>query len=234
MDLWKICQMANTAKCICVVGSGGKTSLLYDLANIYRKQGKTVLVTTTTKMYIPNAYTVLSGDILDIQQKIKQWGFVVAGIPCGDGKMQGFPQSVRKQVLPLADMVLVEADGAKRLPLKMPNDTEPVLPKACDFLVTVVGLSCLGKSLGQVCHRWQLTAEFGYHADMIVTEEMVVDILHKGYATYWSKYAGCMFVNQVDCVTKEQATYFTGKFPITTILGSLQSQKRGITEHETI
>ncbi len=234
MDLWKICQMTQTAKCICVVGSGGKTSLLYHLANAYRKQGKTVLVTTTTKMYIPSAYTVLSGDILEIQQKIKQWGFVVAGIPCQYGKMQGLPKAVWEQVFLMADMILVEADGAKRLPLKMPNDTEPVLPKECDFLVTVVGLSCLGKPLGQVCHRWHLTKDFGYTANTIVTEEMVVHILQKGYATYWRKYAGCVFVNQVDCVTKKQAAYFAKQFPITTILGSLQSQKRGITEHETI
>ena len=37
---------------IAVVGSGGKTSLIRQLAAQYRQEGKTVLITTTTHMYI--------------------------------------------------------------------------------------------------------------------------------------------------------------------------------------
>jgi xanthine dehydrogenase accessory factor len=35
-----------------VVGSGGKTTLIHQLAKQYRKAGKKVFVTTTTKMLI--------------------------------------------------------------------------------------------------------------------------------------------------------------------------------------
>ena len=36
---------------IAVVGSGGKTTLIKQLASRYRREGKTVLVTTTTHMF---------------------------------------------------------------------------------------------------------------------------------------------------------------------------------------
>lgn len=231
MDVLQILKINKTAKCICVVGSGGKTSLLYHLAKCYQKQGKTVLLTTTTKMYLPKENAVLSGDALEIQQKLKQWRLVVAGIPCGNGKIEELPKQIWEKVFPMADVVLVEADGAKRLPLKMPNDTEPVLPKECDFLVTVVGLSCLGKPLAQVCHRWELSR---YHANTIVTEEVAADILRAGYQGYWKKYKGCVFANQVDCVTEKQAERFRKFLQIHCVLGSLQNQREGKTNDETI
>ena len=37
---------------IAVVGSGGKTTLIKKLASQYRAEGKTVLVTTSTHMFI--------------------------------------------------------------------------------------------------------------------------------------------------------------------------------------
>ena len=234
MDFLQKLKIEETAKCICVVGSGGKTSLLYYLAKCYQKQEKTVLLTTTTKMYLPKENAVLSGDALEIQQKLKQWGFVVAGIPCADGKMTGLPKQIWNKVFSMADIVLVEADGAKRLPLKIPNHTEPVLPKKCDFLVTVIGLSCLGKPLVQVCHRWEITSVFGYDANTIVTEEVAADILQKGYQSYWKKYVGCVFANQVDCVNEKQAKHFGELLPVPYVWGSLQNKSEGKTNDETI
>ncbi len=219
--LEKLCVPAY-AKCICVVGSGGKTSLLYHLAKCYQKQGKTVLLTTTTKMYLPKEYAVLSCDVLEISKKLKQWGIVVAGVACGNGKMTGLPKHIWEAVFSMVDIVLVEADGAKRLPLKLPNDTEPVIPEASDFLVTVVGLSSLGEKLYTVCHRWERAAVLGYDADTIVTEKEMANILQAGYQSYWTKYKCCVFANQADCVTQAQAKHFGDFLKVPYVWGSLQ------------
>ena len=161
---------------------------------------------------------------LEIKQKLEQWGFVVAGVACGDGKMAGLPKHIWETAFPMADIVLVEADGAKRLPLKLPNDTEPVIPKACDFLVTVVGLSCLGKKLSMVCHRWQRAGVLGYDANTIVMEKEMANILQMGYQTSWKQYNGCVFANQADCVTKEQARRLRNCLQVPYVWGSLQKE----------
>ena len=46
---------------ISVVGSGGKTTLIKKLAAQYHSEGRSVLVTTTTHMFIENE-TLLSDD----------------------------------------------------------------------------------------------------------------------------------------------------------------------------
>ena len=46
---------------VAVVGSGGKTTLIKNLAQTYRAEGKTVLVTTTTHMFIEED-TLLTDD----------------------------------------------------------------------------------------------------------------------------------------------------------------------------
>ncbi len=41
----------------------------------------------------------------------------------------------------MADLVLVEADGSRRLPVKVPGPNEPVVPKNSDMVLCVLGLS---------------------------------------------------------------------------------------------
>jgi probable selenium-dependent hydroxylase accessory protein YqeC len=45
----------------------------------------------------------------------------------------------------IADVILVEADGAKQCPLKAPNQTEPVIPSSTTWTLAVVGLDGIGK-----------------------------------------------------------------------------------------
>ncbi len=47
------------------------------------------------------------------------------------------------------DCILVEADGAKRKPIKAPADYEPVIPKSTTAVIGVIGLDCLGKAVSE-------------------------------------------------------------------------------------
>ncbi|MFQ9395895.1 MAG: hypothetical protein ACLR2E_20080 [Lachnospiraceae bacterium] len=46
--------------------------------------------------------------------------------------------------------MLVEADGSRRLPLKYPNATEPVVPEDTDLILAVTGLSAPRKRSGEI------------------------------------------------------------------------------------
>ena len=58
-----------------------------------------------------------------------------------------------RQAMKLSDLVLIEADGSKCLPCKVPADHEPVLLPESDIVVAVLGLSALGRSLKECCFR---------------------------------------------------------------------------------
>ena len=96
--------------------------------------------------------------VSEIKEKLERDGFAVAGSVFSEEKMGPLPQAILDEVFSFADVVLVEADGSKRMPLKMPRQGEPVLPETCDFLVTVAGLSALGQPWEQVCHRFALVS----------------------------------------------------------------------------
>ena len=67
---------------IAVVGSGGKTTLIKKLAAQYRAAGKTVLITTSTHMFIEED-TLLTDDAEQIIRVLGEQGCVMAGVPEG-------------------------------------------------------------------------------------------------------------------------------------------------------
>ena len=75
-------------------------------------------------------------------------------------------------------MVLVEGDGARIRPLKIPADHEPVIPPESDAVVAVAGMDALDKPIGEICHRADLVAAFlGKTLEDKVTEADMTAIL---------------------------------------------------------
>lgn len=135
-----------------LIGSGGKTTLLYTLAEELRRQGSVILC-TSTKIRVPDRYPVLTeGDETTIRLALRQHGVVCVGTPYPPEKLSA-PQLPFPVLADLADYVLVEADGAHMLPLKAHADYEPVIPAGTVQTVLVVGMDGLGKPVGEVCHR---------------------------------------------------------------------------------
>ena len=165
---------------VAVVGSGGKTTLIKNLAKKYRAEGKTVLVTTTTHMFI-EADTLLTDDADTILRALEESGYAMAGIPAGE-KIRALSTETFRTVCTHADVVLVEADGSKHMPLKFPNATEPVIPEHTDEIIVVWGPHGLGQPAREVCHRLELVLEcLGIDGDTLITREHVALLLEKGY-----------------------------------------------------
>ncbi len=165
---------------ISVVGSGGKTTLIKNLASRYRSEGKTVLVTTTTHMFLEED-TLLTDDAGAILHALKETGYVMAGIPDGE-KIKPLSRETFDAVCPCADVVLVEADGSKRLPLKYPNTEEPVIPENTEEVIVVCGLNAIGEKAKDVCHRLELVKEcLGIDDNTVITPEHIQKLVTEGY-----------------------------------------------------
>ena len=165
---------------IAVVGSGGKTTLIKGLAAQYRSEGKTVLVTTSTHMFIEED-TLLTDDADTIIQALTETGYAMAGIPDGV-KIKALSQETFAAVCARADVVLVEADGSRGLPLKYPNASEPVIPDGADRILVVWGPPGPDKPARDVCHRLELVLQcLGITEDTRITQAHVDTLLHTGY-----------------------------------------------------
>lgn len=140
---------------IAVVGGGGKSSFIYRYAKLLKDRGFHVGITTTTKL--ENNHPLIS--------VVDRW--IIGGVPSskstimqgGEGsvtlfaksstfeKLYGYnPRGVDNlKKLPHLQVLLVEADGSRGIPLKCPGEDEPVIPDSTDMVVGVLGLSALGE-----------------------------------------------------------------------------------------
>lgn len=165
---------------IAIVGSGGKTTLLHQLAQQYRAEGKSVFVTTTTHMFIEDD-TLLTDDAQLIIQALHEKSYAMAGIPVGN-KISALSSETYDKVCAHADVVLVEADGSKHMPLKFPSENEPVIPHNTDEIYVVCGLHAIGRKAKDVCHRLELVKNcLGIEDDTPITPEHVHKLVLEGY-----------------------------------------------------
>lgn len=136
----------SVERVIAFVGAGGKTTLIQKMAKELQKNGKKVIVTTTTHMYKPD-------DSWD--------GIEVACVPCEaePQKVQGLPRDEYLQLKNKCDVLLVEADGSKHKPLKVPAMYEPAIPEDADLVIGMAGEAAVGLPLKEGCHRPELAAK---------------------------------------------------------------------------
>ncbi len=160
---------------ISIVGAGGKTSLMYCLAKMYSENNMNVLMTTTTHIYKPERYKYAA----DEEQLHKIWGrggIAVMGKPCRDNKLSR-PDNIEKYIA-MADVAVVEADGSRGMPCKVPYDHEPVILDESNMVIGVIGIDSLGKKLKDVCYGSERAAALlGVDEDHILTTSDIAEIL---------------------------------------------------------
>ncbi len=160
---------------ISIVGAGGKTSLMYCLGEMYREKNMNVLMTTTTHIYKPKRYSYAS----DKEQLEKIWSrgeIAVMGKPCEDNKLTRLDDM--EEYISMSDIAIVEADGAKGMPCKVPYDHEPVILEQSDMVIGVVGIDALDRPIKEACYGSKNAAELlDTDEDHILTEEDIANIL---------------------------------------------------------
>ncbi|MBM6775643.1 selenium cofactor biosynthesis protein YqeC [Olsenella profusa] len=201
-----------------VVGSGGKTTLLATLAR--ELPGTVVLTTTTHILPFAGVRTLLDPSPDEVASALERERFVCVGGRAGekDHKLVA-PACGVEALAARADYVLVEADGARRLPLKAHASWEPVVPAGATQTVLVVGAGGLGSPVREAVHRPEIFCELaGCAAEDPATPELVARVLRaEGLATR-------VLVNQADTpALLAAAGSLAGGLDVPVVAGSLRA-----------
>ena len=138
------------------VGGGGKTSLLFRFADELSGMGYRVIVSTSTHMFKPEHVPVMNGFDRRTAAALLDGGNIVCiGKPAENGKITS-PDEDFSLISRSCDYLLIEADGAKRMPLKIPASHEPVIPACTGHVIAVMGLDACGKTLEECLFRYEL------------------------------------------------------------------------------
>ena len=160
---------ARAGRIVAAVGAGGKTSLLTALAReFHARSGAPALLTTTTRIFAPlpeEGIPLALGDAAALARRLRPYmracgvSWLARGregrapVPGREGerrmKLRGFAPSEIEGLRLAEGLTLIEADGARRLPVKAPGAREPVLPEGVDAVLGVVGLDALGAPLDE-------------------------------------------------------------------------------------
>ena len=141
-----------------ITGSGGKTSLMFGLAEELSKQGK-VLVTTTTKIYEPdeNIYEEL---FLTENKKFfrgKGKNIFILGLKIENGKLFSPKEEDILKIKSQYDYILYEGDGSKQKFMKFWREDEPCLLSFTDTVIGVGNIKSLGLPFNEEnVHRYNV------------------------------------------------------------------------------
>ncbi len=186
---------------IVLVGAGGKTTVMFRLADELVAAGRRVVTTMTTKIFVGQmarapAQLMLQGEgalpqpgpeprlgLARLPQALAEHGHVLVagGTAIAEDKVTGLDPALVDRIAahPAVDVVIVEGDGSRRLPFKAPAPHEPVIPPGATVVVPMVGLDVLGQPLDAAhVHRAERVAELtGATPGDPVTPAMIAAVL---------------------------------------------------------
>lgn len=142
---------------IAITGAGGKTNTLKNLALYFKERGESVLLTTTTKIQSPKNFPFMTDyaftkeeDVLSHEPK-KGESVYYAELKIDPKKAVSPRIEILKILSKRYDVMLIEADGAKTLPLKIHTERDPVVPSFTTATLGIIGATALGEAADNVC-----------------------------------------------------------------------------------
>jgi probable selenium-dependent hydroxylase accessory protein YqeC len=234
---------------IAIVGGGGKTALMFALADALSRAGERVVTTTTTKVRLNQAR--LAPHVIfrhshplwreELGRGLSESKSVfLAERPLDTGKAQGINPALCDDLFAskAADYVIAEADGAAGRPVKAHAPHEPVIPQSTKVVIAMVGLDCLGRPAdSETVFRLDLFLRMtGLREGQILTP-VAVSRLFKGTAGLFKGSPQdarlVVFLNKLDALMGDQDAIFLGRRILKTtflsldrvICGSLREQR---------
>lgn len=177
---------------VAFAGAGGKSGAILQVATELAEAGMTVLTVPTTKMSVGEAKgigpLVTSEDAEELRAKVKisfseGYARVAAGSAMiSKDRVGGVEPDLVSDLAPLADVLLVEADGSRGRPIKGTAAHEPALPDASTLVVAVGNVDALGSSVDEEhVHRPALFSELtGVGAGQSITARAFARALVQG------------------------------------------------------
>jgi probable selenium-dependent hydroxylase accessory protein YqeC len=205
---------------LALVGGGGKTRLMFVLAEELRKAKNRVITSTTTKIWhretrnSPYVGFVQSHpgwrDELSEALKVHRHAFLAHSL-LESGKVEGVNPSVADELYQdnEADYLIVEADGSAGHPVKAPAEHEPVIPPSTTKVVGMLGLEALGQELSpEIVFRMDLFCKM---AKIGEKERLTAPVLSRLFLRPDGLFKGTppsakrvAFLNKLDLLSEEQ------------------------------
>ena len=143
---------------VAIIGAGGKTTTMYTLAGELALRGKRVIATTTTQIFYPQPgetdKLIIASDTHDLLNTIEEaWQqnqrVTIAGSVLRTDKLAGLqPEQPYELLLNSgADVVIVEADGARHRMIKAPAEHEPVIPLQTNVALLLMSAEAINRAL---------------------------------------------------------------------------------------
>src|SRR6266849_5887945 len=162
-----LCDLIDlpTSPLIAITGAGGKTTTMYTLASELAQRGKRVITTTTTQIFYPEPDET---DILIVASEThallttidEAWThyhrLTIAGTVLRTEKLAGLQPEQPYDLLVKsgADIVIVEADGARHRMIKAPTEHEPVIPLQTNVALLMISAEAFNQPLSaEIAHR---------------------------------------------------------------------------------
>lgn len=161
-------------------------------------------------LFADDMQIILSGKSDDIKAACgKENKIILAGEEYTEDKIKGLSEAVFEEVKNYFDVVLVEADGAKKLPLKVPDIYEPVIPKDVTDILVFGGAKALNRPIKDVCHRLKLCCKIlGKSEEEILQVQDMAKLLNEGYVKPLQKrYTEANIqavLGQADCLSEQE------------------------------
>lgn len=165
MKLYKILNIElNEKAVISVVGGGGKTTTIETLAKELSHEGKSVLITTSTAIFIPQRGSYDDFFVEDIPSDfspkpgtITYFAETKDKIKLKTNDISLIDRIITKKIF---DFILIEADGSKGKPIKAPGPHEPVISQYTTITIGVIGMDSIDTIIDEEnVHRSDLFLE---------------------------------------------------------------------------
>lgn len=171
---------------VSLVGAGGKTSLLLGIGHELAADGWRVLATTTTRIaeaqmgLIPAALRPEHG-ARAISDALESERFVFLYDEIRGEKVYGATETTIGWLLDAldADILLIEADGARGLPLKAPHAHEPVIVPETTLVIHSSLIDVLGQPLNDqhVYNPDAIIEQYGFYPDAPIKSPWLAQII---------------------------------------------------------
>jgi len=169
---------------IALTGAGGKTSTLVALAHELADEGWRVLTTTTTRIsedelrLMPHAIKPEAGaEAISDALENHPFTFIYSGVR--GGKAYGLNSVSWLLDSVDADALIIEADGARRMPFKAPYPHEPVIPPETSLAIPIASITALGQPLDDehVYNAQAMIDKFGFYPGCAIKSPWIAQVM---------------------------------------------------------
>lgn len=184
---------------ISITGAGGKTSLLFSLALDLSKYGK-VLVTTTTKIFVPLKEQYNHLCLGNISLPISENSITVFGEKIENEKIWSASLDKIENISQYFDYILIEADGTMGKPLKGWKENEPQIPSFSTKTIAVIDVSILGMPIDDInVHRLDLfNRQFNSSCSNVITLDILTGYIYSNNLFKNSSGENYLFFNKIE------------------------------------